>query len=66
MLYDDTDARAGGKFATMDLIGLPKQLIIGPRGLKNGEVELKDRRTGEKSAATLDDAVNRLAAAFGS
>ncbi len=43
VLYDDTDARAGGKFATADLIGLPWQVIVGPRGLAAGEVEIKNR-----------------------
>ena len=38
VLYDDTDERAGGKFATADLIGLPYQLIVGPKGVKAGEV----------------------------
>ena len=46
-LYDDRDERAGGKFATMDLIGLPWRITVGPRGLKNGVVELTSRRTGE-------------------
>ena len=48
VLYDDTDERAGAKFAKMDLIGLPWQLVVGPRGLKNGVVELKNRATGER------------------
>ena len=47
VLYDDRPERAGSKFADMDLIGLPWQLVVGPRGLKNGVVELKSRRTGE-------------------
>jgi len=46
-LYDDRNERAGGKFATMDLIGLPWRITVGPRGLKNGVVELTSRRTGE-------------------
>lgn len=62
VLYDDVDARAGAKFATMDLIGLPWQLIVGPKGLANGEVELKRRATGERETLTLDAAVNRLIA----
>ena len=45
-LYDDRKERAGGKFATMDLIGLPWRITVGPRGLKNGVVELTNRRTG--------------------
>jgi prolyl-tRNA synthetase len=56
-LLDDTDERPGGKFATMDLIGLPWQLIIGPRGLGEGVVELKRRATGERRSLPLDDAV---------
>ena len=47
-LYDDTSDRGGVKFSRMDLIGLPYQVTIGPRGLKNGVVEIKSRRTGEK------------------
>lgn len=62
VLYDDTDERAGGKFATMDLIGLPQQLVIGPRGLKEGQVELKQRKSGEKQSLGLDEAINRLTA----
>ena len=60
VLDDDTDARAGEKFARMDLIGVPWQLVIGPRGLKNNEVELKHRRTGERHSVTPEDAVSRL------
>lgn len=59
-LYDDTDNRAGGKFALADLIGLPWQLIVGPRGLANGEVELKERASGERESMSLDAAVNKL------
>ena len=61
VLYDDVDARAGAKFATMDLIGLPWQLIVGPKGVARGEVELKRRASGERETLTLDAAVNRLA-----
>jgi prolyl-tRNA synthetase len=60
-LLDDTDNRPGGKFATMDLIGLPYQLIIGPRGLKEGKAEVKIRRSGERHELSLEDAVARLA-----
>jgi len=60
VLYDDVDQRAGAKFASMDLIGLPWQLIVGPKGLANGEVELKRRATGERETLTIDAAVNRL------
>ena len=55
-LYDDRDERAGGKFADMDLIGLPWQLAVGPRGLKDGMVELKRRFDGERSTLSIDDA----------
>lgn len=60
VLYDDTDERAGGKFATMDLIGLPTQLIIGPKGLAEGAVEMKDRRSGERVTCSLEAAIHRL------
>jgi prolyl-tRNA synthetase len=60
VLYDDVDARAGAKFATMDLIGLPWQLIVGPRGAASGEVEIKRRATGERQTLGIDAAVNRL------
>ena len=60
-LYDDTDERAGGKFATMDLIGLPWRITVGPRGLKNGLVELTSRRTGESEEMSPEAAVERVA-----
>jgi prolyl-tRNA synthetase len=60
VLYDDSEERAGAKFATMDLIGLPFQLIVGPKGLKRGEVELKERRTGERMSLTPDAALKRV------
>ena len=56
MLYDDRDERAGGKFADMDLIGLPWQVAVGPRGLKDGIVEFKRRADGERSTMTIDEA----------
>jgi len=59
-LYDDRDERAGGKFATMDLIGLPWRLTIGPRGLKNGVVELTSRRSGESQELVPAEAIARL------
>jgi prolyl-tRNA synthetase len=62
VLYDDTDGRAGAKFATMDLIGLPWQLIVGPKGLERGEVELKRRADGSRETMSADAAVNRLVA----
>jgi prolyl-tRNA synthetase len=63
-LYDDRDERAGGKFATMDLIGLPWRITVGPRGLRNGVVELTSRRTGESEEMPPEDAVKRLAAVY--
>ena len=59
-LYDDRSERAGAKFATMDLIGLPWRITVGPRGLANGVVELTSRRTGESEELTPDMAVTRL------
>jgi prolyl-tRNA synthetase len=59
-LYDDRDERGGAKFATMDLIGLPWQLIVGPKGLERGIVELKRRATGEREELSLDSALARL------
>jgi prolyl-tRNA synthetase len=62
VLYDDTDERAGSKFATMDLIGLPQQFVIGPKGLAMGEVELKSRKSGAKETLTLEAAINKILA----
>lgn len=59
-LYDDTAERPGAKFATMDLIGLPWQLTVGPRGLKAGVVELKNRHTGAREEMTPEAALARL------
>ena len=61
VLYDDRDERAGSKFANMDLIGLPWQLVVGPRGIKNGVVELKSRATGEREELSLESALAKLA-----
>ncbi len=61
-LYDDRDERGGAKLAGMDVLGLPWQLIIGPRGIAAGTVELKNRRTGEKHELSPDDALARLTA----
>jgi len=60
VLYDDRDERAGAKFSGMDLIGLPWQLVVGPRGLKNGVVELKERATGNREELSADAAVKKL------
>jgi prolyl-tRNA synthetase len=61
-LLDDTDERPGGKFAAMDLIGLPWQLIIGPRGLAEGKVEVKRRATGERHTLPLTEALSMVGA----
>lgn len=60
-LYDDRNERAGGKFATMDLIGLPWRITVGPRGLKNGVVELTSRRSGESEELPPEQAVEKIA-----
>jgi prolyl-tRNA synthetase len=60
VLYDDRDERGGVKLGSMDLMGLPWQLILGPRGLASGVVELKNRRTGDKQELSIDDALARL------
>jgi prolyl-tRNA synthetase len=60
-LYDDRDERAGAKFATMDLIGLPWRITVGPRGLANGVVELTSRRTGESEEMSAEAAIDRIA-----
>ena len=64
-LYDDRDERAGAKFATMDLIGLPWRITVGPRGLEKGVVELTSRRTGESEEMSGEAAVDRLAQIYG-
>ncbi|HEU0311632.1 MAG TPA: proline--tRNA ligase [Sphingomicrobium sp.] len=60
VLYDDRDERGGVKLGSMDLIGLPWQLIVGPRGLAQGLVELKNRRTGEREELAIESALDRL------
>jgi len=60
VLYDDRDERGGVKLGSMDLIGLPWQLVVGPRGIANGTVELKRRSTGEREELTLESALARL------
>jgi prolyl-tRNA synthetase len=62
VLYDDRDESPGAKFATMDLIGLPDQLVIGPRSLAAGTIEIKDRRSGERQDLPLEAALDRLTA----
>tara|TARA_A100000164_G_scaffold162148_1_gene143731 strand:+ start:6239 stop:7561 length:1323 start_codon:yes stop_codon:yes gene_type:complete len=60
VLYDDRDESGGAKFANMDLIGLPWQVIVGPRGLKEGQVEIKNRATNQKQSVPLGEVLNVL------
>jgi prolyl-tRNA synthetase len=60
VLYDDSDERAGGKFAAADLIGLPWQVVVGPKGLAEGKVELKQRAGGKREMVSPADALARL------
>src|SRR5215471_514468 len=60
VLYDDRDESPGAKFATMDLIGLPDQLVIGPRGIAAATVEIKHRRSGERQDVSVEKALDRL------
>lgn len=60
VLYDDRDLGSGAKFADMDLIGLPWQIIIGPRSVSSGQCELKNRKTGEKFELSFEDALRRI------
>ena len=64
-LYDDRDDRGGVKFSRMDLIGLPYQIIVGPRSVKEGLVELKERRTGERENISADAALRQMINAYG-
>jgi prolyl-tRNA synthetase len=61
-LYHDLDERPGSKFATADLIGVPWQLLVGPRGLAEGKVEVKRRSDGSRELMSPADAVVRLTA----
>jgi len=60
-LYDDRSDSAGAKFADMDLLGIPWHVVIGPRGLEKGVVELKNRASGEKQELSVDSAMAKLA-----
>ncbi|GBD41045.1 Proline--tRNA ligase [bacterium HR39] len=61
VLYDDTDERPGSKFTTMELIGIPWQVVVGPRSVRQGVVELKHRATGESFELSPEAVLNRLA-----
>jgi prolyl-tRNA synthetase len=58
---DDRDDRPGAKFAALDLVGIPWQLIVGPKGVADGVVELKRRATGERQTLPLDQALKVIA-----
>jgi prolyl-tRNA synthetase len=59
-LYDDRDDRPGAKFAATDLVGIPWQVVVGPKGVADGVVELKRRATGEKQTLSLDAALKAI------
>ena len=59
-LYDDRDDRPGAKLAAIDLIGVPWQIVVGPRGMANGVVEVKNRRTGEAVEVSPDSALSMV------
>jgi len=59
-LYDDRDVRAGAKFADMDLIGTPWQLIVGPKGVAAGKIEIKNRKTGAREEVPVEQALARF------
>jgi len=61
VLYDDTDQRAGAKFAAADLIGIPWQIMVGPKGLAEGKIEIKRRADGSRESMSLSDVVARIA-----
>ena len=58
VLYDDTEERAGAKLARADLIGLPYQIIIGPKGIKDQLYDLKCRKSGNISKLSFDELLN--------
>jgi prolyl-tRNA synthetase len=60
VLYDDRDERAGAKFATADLIGVPWQVLVGPKGLAEGTVEVKNRATGDRESMSPEAALDLL------
>ncbi len=60
VLFDDRDARPGVKFADADLLGIPHRIVIGERGLREGNIEYKYRKTGEEKKLSLSDAANFL------
>ena len=65
VLYDDTTERPGSKFSTMELIGVPISLVVGPKGVKAGVVELRERKSGAMEEMNLENALKRCIAAKG-
>ncbi|HKV15248.1 MAG TPA: His/Gly/Thr/Pro-type tRNA ligase C-terminal domain-containing protein, partial [Reyranella sp.] len=65
VLHDDRDLRPGAKFADMDLIGTPWQVIVGPKGVAAGKAELKNRKTGNREELPLDQVAPTLSARLG-
>jgi prolyl-tRNA synthetase len=61
-LLDDRDDRPGAKLASMDLIGIPWQIVVGPRGMDNGVVEVKHRKSGETVEISPESALNKVLA----
>ena len=60
VLLDDRDESIGVKFADMDLIGLPWQVTVGPRGIKSEKVEIKNRSSGVKEELSIDEALRKI------
>jgi prolyl-tRNA synthetase len=60
VLYDDSDDRPGGKFVKLDLIGLPYHVIVGPKGLTEGKIEVKTRASGQRDNLSFSDVISKL------
>ena len=65
VLYDDTAERPGAKFSTMELIGVPELIVVGPKGVKAGVVEYRNRKAGTSEEMTLEAAIKRCLASKG-
>jgi prolyl-tRNA synthetase len=65
VLFDDTAERPGAKFSTMELIGVPELIVVGPKGVKAGVVEFRNRKAGTSEEMTLEAAINRCLANAG-
>ena len=62
VLYDDRDERAGVMFSDMELIGIPHVITIGAKGLAQGIIEYKNRRSGEKESIAADQILENIKA----